>query len=240
MALKPDEVFVRDCLIKYFGADVTAAQEGEDPPDIYLTIKDRKVAVEITRLSPVSFDQDGSAQNRNTQDYFGINLCDELDSKLKAIVPPGINVILTLYVPVKNTRKYKKQLFEYLKSNLESGVTVGVRKEVEFSESKVRFSFVPHRSHSQKKIVGLIVNNNSNADILSNAEVILAGRILDKVKKCNSIQHQGPKWLALFNDYWLADYETYNQALNNISIKHDFESVFVISDTGQVNRIYYK
>lgn len=238
MALKPDEVFVKDCLIKYFGPDVTTAQEGEDPPDIYLTIKDKKVAVEITRLSPVSFDQDGTVQNRYSQDYFGINLCDELDSKLKAMVPPEIDVILTVYVPVGNTRKYKKQLCEYLKNKLESGVTVGDGKEVEFSGSKVRISFVPHRSHSQKKIVGLIVNNNSNAHILSNAGVILAGRILDKVKKCNNIQHQGSKWLALFNDYWLADHETNAQALNNISVKHDFESILVISDTGQVNWIY--
>lgn len=204
MALKPDEVFVKDCLIKYFGPDVTTAQEGEDPPDIYLTVKDKKVAVEITRLSPVSFDQDGNVQNRLSQDYFGINLCNELDSKLKDIVPIKIDVVLTLYVPVNNTRKYKKQLFEYLKNNIESGVTVGDRKEVEFSGSKVRISFVPHRSHSQKKIVGLIVNNNSNAYILCNAEVILADRILDKVKKCSNIQHQGSRWLALFNDHLLA------------------------------------
>jgi hypothetical protein len=38
MALKPDEIFVRDCMVQYFGSSNVSAQEGEDPPDIYLTI----------------------------------------------------------------------------------------------------------------------------------------------------------------------------------------------------------
>jgi hypothetical protein len=68
--------------------------------------------------------------------------------------------------------------------------------------------------------------------------VILAGRLSDKVEKCKKIKRQGTKWLALFNDYWLADHETYSQALNNISIQHDFERIYVVSDTSHVSRIY--
>lgn len=53
MALKPDEEFVKKCLVKALGA--SKAYEGEDPPDIYLEFNGEKIAVEITRLSPVSF-----------------------------------------------------------------------------------------------------------------------------------------------------------------------------------------
>jgi len=237
MALKPDEVFVKDRLIDYFGPENGIAQEGENPPDIYLTIKGRKIAVEITRLSPVSFDQNGKMQNRNTQDYFGINLCDEIDSKLKSRVPSEIDIVLTLHVPVDNPRKYKKEFTKKIEAILDKTITIGDRFKIDILGSKLEINIVPNRHHSQKKLVGIIVNDDSSAHILSNAEAILTDRILDKVKKCKNIQHQGPKWLALFNDYWLADHETYSQAIKNMSIQHDFERIFVISDQGVVKEI---
>ncbi len=237
MTLKPDEEFVKNCLVKHFGKKTTTAWEGEDPPDIYIKINKETVAGEITRLSPVSFDQDGSVQNRNTQDYFGINLCDELDSKLKNYVPADVDIILTLYVPIENVRKYKKELQSHLKKILVKGIKAGDKSEIIIFGSKVHISVVPCRNHSQKKIVGLIVNNNSSAHILSNAEVIIAGRVLDKVEKCKKIKHKGALWLALFNDYWLADHETYAQAISNIKVKHDFENFFVVLDTGFVHQL---
>lgn len=237
MALKPIEEFVKDCLVKHFGPNISKAQEGEDPPDIYLIINNKKIAVEITRLTPISFNQNGVAQNRNTQDCFAAKLINKFDSKLRDTIPSEMDISLTVYVPVTNPRKYKKILFKYLTKKLEDGVTVGEKEEVELSGSKVRVSFIPRRDQSPEKIVGIIVNRNSNADILKNAKVILEDRILVKVEKCERIQFQGLKWLALFNDYWLANYNTYAQALSNISVKHDFESIFIISDEGQVNRI---
>jgi len=230
MTLKPTEEFVKDCLIKHFGSNIAKAQEGENPPDIYLTINNEKIAVEITRLSPISFDQNSTAQNRNTQDYFAAKLIEELDSKLRGIIPSEVDIILNIYVPVKNSRKYKRGLFEYLKRKLENGVTLGEKEEIELLGSKIRISFVPHRDQSQEKIAGIIINKDSNADVLKNAKVILEGRILDKVNKCKKIQFKGLKWLALFNNYWPANYCTYTRALNNISVKHDFESIFIISD----------
>lgn len=237
MALKPDEKFITNCLLNHFGTTATA-WEGEDPPDIYMKVEGKTIAVEITRLSPVSFDQDGVAQNRKTQDYFGMNLCDDLDSKLKRDISPEVDILLTLYVPVENTRKYKKELHACLKETIAKGIKTGDRTEFNIAGAKVKISVIPNRNHSQKKIVGLIVNDNSSAHIQGNAEVILADRILDKVKKCRNIKHQGAKWVALFNDYWLADYETYSLALNNISGQHDFERIFVISNTGQVSCIH--
>ena len=86
--------------------------------------------------------------------------------------------------------------------------------------------------------MSIIVNENSRADILNNAQAILSDRILDKVDKCKDIKHKGQLWLALFNDYWLADYETYANALATIDIDHYFKRIYVIMDTGTVHQIY--
>jgi len=237
MPLKPDEKFVSDSLVKYFDSDIVTYQEGEDPPDIYLTLNGEKIAVEITRLSPVVFDENGGTQNRNTQDIFGVNLCNELDSKLKAKVPPDIDLVLAIYVPVENPRKYKKKLFDLIESVLNKEIKVGGRLTTSVLGHKISISFIPNRPHSKKKIVGAIANDNSNAHILTNAIAILTERIYEKQEKCKAIPHQGQKWLALFNDYWLADSETYSQAIKMISEKHDFQKILIISDQGVVSEL---
>ncbi|MFC1814079.1 hypothetical protein ACFL03_15455 [Thermodesulfobacteriota bacterium] len=48
---------------------------------------------------------------------------------MKASVPSETDILLTLYVPVKNARKYKKKLSEYLRNALESGVDIGDKKD---------------------------------------------------------------------------------------------------------------
>lgn len=237
MPLKPDEQFVSDSLVKYFGSDAVTSQEGEDPPDIYLTINGKKIAVEITRLSPVSFDENGGMQNRNTQDIFGVNLCNELDSKLKSKVPPEIDVVLALHVPVNNPRRYKKELFKLIESILDKEIKVGSRQTASVLGHKVDINFVSNRAHSKKKIVGVIFNDNSNAHILSNAITIMKDRILEKGQKCKNILPSGTKWLALLNDYWLADSDTYSQAIKSISTKHGFEKIFLVSDHGAVSEL---
>jgi hypothetical protein len=236
MALKPDEEFVKKCLANTLSA--TKACEGEDPPDIYLEVNGKKIAVEITRLSPVSFGENGTIQNRHSQDYFGLKLCDDLNADLGNKISPDLDILLILYVPVENGRKYKKELNTYVRDFISKGIKAGDKEEVELLGSKVRISVIPNRDYSAKKVVGAIANKNSSADILGNAKAILADRIQDKVSKCKNIKHEGPLWLALFNDYWLADHETYAQALQTMDISHDFERIYVVMDTGTVLQIH--
>ena len=56
MTLKPTEEFVKDRLIKHFGSNIAKSQEGEDPPDIYLTINNKKIAVEVKQGDGSLFD----------------------------------------------------------------------------------------------------------------------------------------------------------------------------------------
>lgn len=139
---------------------------------------------------------------------------------------------------MENGRKYKKELYSYVINYISEGVKLGDREEVELLGSKVRISVIPNRAYSEKNIVGAIVNKNSSAHILSNAQVTLANRIQDKVIKCKGINNDREMWLALFNDYWLADHETYAHALNSMNITHYFNRIYVVMDTGAVRRIY--
>ncbi len=73
MNLKGTEKFVAESLQLHFSKlfHTVYFEEGDDPPDIYLTIDDKKISVEITDI-----DQN-VLKNRKTIDYGYLNFIKE-------------------------------------------------------------------------------------------------------------------------------------------------------------------
>lgn len=192
-----------------------------------------------------SSDKNNNDWNKNTEDSFGCEICDYLNTELKKYIPPNIDIYLPLYVPVENPNKYKKGLCNQIKEMLLSDVKVN-KKKIYVSGFKIEVSFLPRNPERKKRIVCTIINKiaNENVDVLSNAEAILKNSILKKNKKCKNIK--SPKWLALSvafkDDYWLADHKIFIRAYNNISrsIQHDFDRILIVEDTKKVYCIFSK
>ena len=73
-------------------------------------------------------------------------------------------------------------------------------------------------SPQKKRIVGFVSihNNKTIVDIEAQAGLILSNRIKDKEEKTkiiNNVEWRGKKWLAIYNNYWLASSETYKRAI---------------------------
>jgi hypothetical protein len=100
--------------------------------------------------------------------------------------------------------------------------------------SKASISVVEQRP-SGKKIAGFVVNKNSSADIGLNACLVLEDRIRTKADACAGLPK--PIWLAVLNDYWLADADTYTNASSALKVKHCFERIFLVSDQGAVSEL---
>jgi hypothetical protein len=109
-----------------------------------------------------------------------------------------------------------------------------LRHEREIEGSKVSISVIPERP-SGKKIVGIIANTNTSADIGLNARLVLEDRIYTKSEICSTLPK--PIWLAVLNDYWLADADTYAAASRQIKLAHCFERIFLVSIEGSVSEI---
>jgi len=239
MAFRPDEQFVVDSLIDFLGGpDCVTAWQGEDPPDAYLKVGTQIAALEVTRLSPVSFSYDGSVENRTTQDSFAEELCDELDRKLGALVPKDRVICLTLHVPVVNARRFKKEANRMVQAVLAPCPEVGANSTHQVAGDEVSVDILRERKFSHKKIIGVVVNKHANADILANAKVILCGRLAAKREKCRNVKAADSKWLALLNDYWLADWRTYTAALAAYEASHGFARIYIVLHSGYVHEIF--
>jgi hypothetical protein len=106
--------------------------------------------------------------------------------------------------------------------------------------NKITIHLIPEDRPSGKKVVGVVQNEKSSADILANAVAILADRIDVKAQKCKSLKSGNHLWLVLFNDYWLADIGTYRQAFSKLSIEHPFDKILIVSGDKSVVMLYEK
>lgn len=233
--LRSDEKFVICSVATHFSG---TWWDGEDPPDAYLQIADEVTAVEISTLTQHVRDGRGSSKSRLSEDSTAIWLANELNEELKAAIPDGLLVMLTLSSPILKARKVKTRLAGTI-TNLVSNAYQSEVTEIILG-NQIDIQVVADDRPSGKKVVGIIMNANSSPDILRNAWDILEDRIIDKASKCRSLAFSGPKWLALLNDYWLADNETYRQAIESLSADHPFEKILLVSGNGSVSVLHKK
>lgn len=235
--LRHDEKFCIDAVVAAVGGKWS---EGEDPPDAYLNIGNDNIAVELSTLTQHVKDHNGGSIPRLSEDTAAIRVCNELDEELKSKVPAGRTVLLILSAPIHSARKLKPKLGEKIMALVETAGEADVTVKREILGNVITIHHFPEDRPSGKKIVGVVQNEKSDANILANAKAILENRIAIKAQKCSSLVTSGPVWLALFNDYWLADIGTYKQAMVQISTEHPFEKILIVSGNRSVTVLHEK
>lgn len=70
--------------------------------------------------------------------------------------------------------------------------------------------------------------------MLCNAAIILADRIEAKEKACTPSNFEGEYWLALLNDYWIANFDIYKAAYKRLKLNHGFEKIIIVNYDGDI------
>jgi hypothetical protein len=115
----------------------------------------------------------------------------------------------------------------------------GIKENVKIYGNVITISRHHRRAPNCKKISGIVASPRySNRDVLSNAWYLIEERIAVKTEKCAKIRGKNPLWLALFNDYPLADVHIYKDALSQCSLPHPFEKILLVSSDGTVDQLW--
>ena len=200
--LRDDEKFVIESVAKEFAG---TWRIGDNPPDAYLTFNANTVAIEITTLTQHITDDRGT-RPRASDDAAITPLVDDLNAKLHDLVPDRYSIGLVLSTPILKLRKTTADLAEWLRSWLSDiSSSEPNAAEIKINGNTVKISLRRHEEIQRKKVGAAALNRHSNANIAVNATHILADRIVVKAKKCAALVGRQPLWLALLNDYWLAD-----------------------------------
>ena len=215
------------------GPSAVSVTAGENPPDLYLDLATTRVGVEVTRLPEPMFDPNGTSFNRATHDTFAIRLLNELDANLGPLLPGNVSLYVVIRVPVGDGARFRRSLTDWVRE-IVAAPELGTReRQIECSKTKI--SVIPRRS-AGKRIAGLVTTNIFfSHDILQNARLILEDRIKTKSALCSELTK--PIWLAMLNDYGLADADCYEEASWQLKLSHCFERLFIVSDRGVVSEL---
>jgi hypothetical protein len=229
--MSPNETFVMNSIVKTFGGKFT---EGEDPPDAYLQLDGKSIAVEVTQLVQQVQNDKGEMISRLGHDQPAMTLSDELDLQMKNDIPNDKYVFLVLGAPINNIRKTKSELKIEILNQLNTGV---VEQDLIIEENRISISIYDGVREAGKKVISAVANRYSDANLLNNTMYLLNDRITSKLKKCKAKSYKGEYWLALYNDYWVADIGSYKLAYSKLNIQHDFNKILIIDSFGQVGFI---
>jgi len=234
-SLRSDEVFCLNAVATSIGG---TWMPGEDPPDAYLNIGSKTIAIEVSTLTQHVPGKDKRSKPRLSDDIPVVRLCDEIDKTVGGSVPEGKIVQLILTSPILNLRKFKARLYIALNQLLNQDDIGGIAEERNILGNVVKIKVLSHSAPNGKKISCVISHEKSDSNILGNAARILRQCILKKASQYSSIAGSHAVWLILFNDYWLADVDTYRQAMNQLSIEHPFRRIVLVSGNETVQDIY--
>ncbi len=232
--MRDEEAHVGRSLVAFLGGPEHAQFEpGDDPPDLVFFLDGDRVGVEVTRLSQFTIRPDGTLGNRTTDDSFGLRAVDELNAKFGSALPDDVDLFIHVEMPAQSGGKFKSKLTAWVQEIVASPA-VGREEERVIEGASVRIRAI-NRRKSEKRIVGLIGNGYSSPDVGLNALLLLEDRIATKNEICSGLPR--PVWLALLNDYWLADADSYQLAMGKLPIQHCFKRIFLVRDDGHVSEL---
>ena len=98
-------------------------QRGEGPPDAYLTVRGRRIALDVAVMPvPGSRRKRVAKAARLREDVVARRVLRDLEGALRPHVPKGKTVIVTLGAPIRVAKKLVAVLTNVLLGYLESGV----------------------------------------------------------------------------------------------------------------------
>lgn len=225
--------FAIDAVARHFSATL---RPGEGSPDAYATVGGRRIALDAAIVAPERGGVKGVAKARLREDRVARRVLSEIESALRAHVPDGKTVILTLGAPIKVPGQLVAALSQTLASYLESGAEEIDEKKTILG-NRVRFRVVNDGSTFAAKTIGFVFTGDPAPGILANVMRSLRDQIAAKARSTMPDGFAGERWLVLGSDLWIADARTYRWAYSHLSAPHDFRRILMVLDDGRVETL---
>lgn len=226
--------FALGAVAKHFSAPW---QSGEGPPDAYLTVAGRRVGVDIAVLPRQRPGRNPVPKARFRDDAVARRVLRNLESAVRAHVPDGKALVLTLGAPIKEPNKVLAALTEMLLSHLRSGGAEDVEKKKTLLGNRVRFLLANDGLRSNSKLTAFVFSGDPKPGVLLNAMRSLQGEIDAHAKKRLPGGFSADRWLVLSSDQWIADIKTYRRMYSALLIPEGFSKILAVFEGGRVENL---
>jgi hypothetical protein len=214
----------------------TTWEKGEDPPDAYLTIARKRIAVEVTTIKQRIADRGRLAKPRLRFDRVALGLVRRLQATLCEFVPDGKTVILTIAAPIRVPSKTAAALEDKIRTYL-------ARRSAQMEASdtihgnQIRVRLVKGGSRRTSKVIGFVHNPDSDPEVLLGITHALIEGIGAKAGKRAPARFAGDRWLVLVCEDRLSHIEPYRQVYSRLSIGTDFKKILMVLAGGRIETL---
>jgi hypothetical protein len=211
-------------------------EKGEDPPDAYVNIAGKRIAVEVTTIKQRMPDQGRLTKPRLRFDRVALGLVRRLQTALRESVPDGTTIILTITAPIQMPSQTAAVLENKIRVCLaRRSVQVEARDTIHGNLTRVRL--VKGTSTRTSKVIGFVHNRDSYPDVMLDMTQSLLECIGAEAGKRAPAGFGGDRWLVLANDNGLPHIETYRHVYSRLCIPTDFKKILMVLAGGRVETL---
>jgi hypothetical protein len=211
-------------------------QSGEGPPDAYLRVDGRKIALDVAVVAQQGHRGKRVAKPRLREDRVAQRVLRDIESALRAHVPDGKSIIVTLGAPIKVPNQLLAALTDMLLKYLESGAQE-IEEKKTILGNRVRFRVVNDGSKWNAKVIGFVFSGDPEPGALADAMRSLHRAVAAKANRRLREGFDGDHWLVLDSEHWIADIKTYRRAWSQVSPVHNFRKILMVFDGRRVETL---
>ena len=210
-------------------------EKGSDPPDVYIMVAGKRVAVDITTLKQRGPGQDNAAKPRLRFDKVATRLLERLQATLGEAVPDGMTVLLTITAPIRLPSKTAASLEDKIQTLLQRGSPGRDEKEM-IHGNGVQIRLLRGESERAPKMVGFVHNSDSDPLLLLNMTRELL-ELISAVAGRQASSLAGDRWLVVISAGEISCLEAYRYIYSQLRMATNFERILMVFNDGRVEML---
>jgi hypothetical protein len=221
--LKKQERDAIDAVARRFSA---TWEKGSDPPDAYLMVAGKRVAVDITTLKRHGIGQGNAAKPRLRFDKVATRLIERLQTTLGETVPDGVTVVLTITAPIRVPAKTAAALEARIQTLLGRGSPRRDEKDT-IHGNRVQIRLLRDEFARAPTVIGFVHNADSDPlPLLNMAREWLELVSAEAGRRAPTLA--GDRWLVVISDGGSSCLEAYRYIYSQLRLATDFKKILVV------------
>ena len=208
---------------------------GTDPPDAYIIVAGKRVAVDITTLKRRGTGHGSAAKPRLRFDKVAIRLIERLQATLAKTIPDGMTVLLTITAPIRSPSKTAASLEDKIQALLRRGAPDRDEKDT-IHANRVQIRLLRDGSERAPKMIGFVHNSDSDPLLLFDMTRELI-ELISATAGRRAPRLAGDRWLAVISAGGLSCLEAYRYIYSQLRMATDFKKILMVFGDGRVGML---
>ena len=231
--LKNQERTAIEAVAKRFSA---TWQESSDPPDAYIIVAGKLVAVDITTLKRRATGRGNAAKPPRLRfDKVATRLIERLQATLRETVPDGMTVLLTITAPIRLPSKTAASLEDKIQALIGRG-SPGRDEKDTVHRNRVQIRLSRNESERAPKMIGFVHNSDSDPLLLLNMTRELLELISAEAAR-RVPRFAGDRWLVIICARGSSCLEAYRDIYSQLRMTTHFTRILMVFGDGRVGML---